>query len=286
MLVLGLPRLNLVGAIGTKRQGPPQWALFITVLLWNTSGYDSIGACAGDVRNPSVNFPKALLTALALTITMDMAILLVGVSVFAEYTTWKDGTFVKVAAVLGGRPLAVLFAVGASINVVGLMCALLCTSSRILYGMATVGTLPKVFATMHPVYNTPYVSMATIAMLMALTTFMPFAALAEAEMWFYSLSTILKFLALVRLRQKQPDAPRPFRIPLSTSALHLFVLTPILCCIGLVVFSERRTHLLGLAGVLLSLGAYFVGTRFGTTAGGSSKKDTLPLIDFEALGDL
>jgi hypothetical protein len=37
--------------------------------------------------------------------------------------------------------------------------------------------------------------------------------LAEADMFFYTASTVLKFSALVRLRTSMADMPRPFSIP-------------------------------------------------------------------------
>jgi hypothetical protein len=47
---------------------------------------------------------------------------------------------------VGGPLMTSFFTFGAAVSVVGLLCTLLCSSSRIIYGMAMVGTLPKVFA--------------------------------------------------------------------------------------------------------------------------------------------
>eukprot|EP00897_Mesotaenium_endlicherianum_P005212 jgi/Mesen1/4719/ME000241S03766 len=261
MMFWGLSKVDLAGTFRAQTDVQIHWPLFITILLWNTSGYDLIGACAGEVKNPAANFPKALLSSMVFTVALNLTILFVGVSMLPDYTMWQDGTFVLIAEKLGGRPLALLFTVGAAVNVVGLLCTLLCVASRIVYGMAKVGTLPRVFAATHPRYHTPHVAMGSMAVLMAFTTALPFPALAQAEMWFYSLTTILKFGALVHLRWSHPDSARPYRIPLGTRGLGAFVTIPILCCVVLVVLSDRQTQFVGLGGVILSLIAYFVGSR-------------------------
>ena len=110
------------------------------------------------------------------------------------------------------------FTFGAAVSVVGLLCTLLCSSSRIIYGMAMVGTLPKVFAKTSTTYGTPYVAILANSVAMACVLFLPFGALAEGEMWFYAVSTIMKFGALIQLRK--------VRAPLSTRAAVGLVAQP------------------------------------------------------------
>lgn len=58
-----------------------------------------------------------------------------------------------------------------------------------------------------------------------------FAKCAEIAMMFYLSTTVLKFIALIRLRKKMADAPRPFRIPMSDRVLTAFIVPPILTCL-------------------------------------------------------
>jgi amino acid transporter len=41
--------------------------------------YDSLGAIAGEVENPSTTFPRALWASMALTISLDMLVMITGV---------------------------------------------------------------------------------------------------------------------------------------------------------------------------------------------------------------
>ena len=43
-----------------------RWGTFLSVLLWNTSGYDSVGALAAEVRHPGFDFPVAMVVTISL----------------------------------------------------------------------------------------------------------------------------------------------------------------------------------------------------------------------------
>eukprot|EP00959_Pyramimonas_sp_CCMP1952_P416768 8731624-Pyramimonas_sp.AAC.1 len=81
---------------------------------------------------------------MALTLAIDVLSMITGMSVVTDYENWHDGTFMDVAEILGGKAMTTVFVFGAAVSVIGLLCTLLCSSSRIIYGMAMVGTLPKV----------------------------------------------------------------------------------------------------------------------------------------------
>mmetsp|Transcript_10957 Transcript_10957/g.18760 ORF Transcript_10957/g.18760 Transcript_10957/m.18760 type:complete len:493 (-) Transcript_10957:505-1983(-) len=229
---------------------------FLTILLWSTSGYDIVGACAGEVDNPGKTFPKAMAFALTVTTFCDCMSMVVGMTVVKNYSTWHDGTFMDVAYELGGDALEGLFTFGAAVSVIGLLCTLICASARIIYGMAIVGTLPGVFAKTSRRYGTPYVAIIANSVFIASVVFMPFEALAEAEMWFYCLSTILKFAALYKLRITQPDKPRPFKIPLSDKNIIWFCVCPVMLCVMLIMIAEVRTHIIGVVGMCIAYVAF------------------------------
>jgi len=65
LVVCGLPELQ--PRIWTQPAGHPiEWGTFLSVLLWNTSGYDSVGALAAEVRRPGQEFPRAMVATIFL----------------------------------------------------------------------------------------------------------------------------------------------------------------------------------------------------------------------------
>jgi hypothetical protein len=63
--IAGLPTLD-----PTSWTHPPgrqiRWGTFFSVMLWNTSGYDSVGALAAEVQHPGRDFPRAMIATIIL----------------------------------------------------------------------------------------------------------------------------------------------------------------------------------------------------------------------------
>jgi amino acid transporter len=133
----------------------------------------------------------------------------VGLVVLPETTEWEDGAFVAIAELTGGKWLGNWMGLAGAVSATGLLCTLLCTSSRQLAGMASTGAVNKIFAAKHSVYGTPYISIILVGTLAFAFTGFDFSMLAEADMFFYTASTILKFGALVRWGAVQVESSRP-----------------------------------------------------------------------------
>lgn len=191
------------------------------------------------------------------TICVDTAAIAVGVSVATEHEEWVDGHFMVCGEKLGGIILQTVFLVGAAVSTLGLLCSMLCTSSRFLYGMACVGTVPKVFAKLHPKYDTPWVALTFNSMFVASCTVLDFSELAELEMWLYCASTILKFGSFYALRIKESHLERPYTVPLrSRPLLLLFISLPIGLCLILMYLATLRTQIIGLATCAIAAAVY------------------------------
>ena len=279
IILMGLPHLDMT-AVSSAPAKPVDWRVFVTILLWSTAGYDLIGACAGEVKNPAKTLVYSMMYAMSASLAIDFLSLAVGFSVISNQSKWEDGLFMEVAGIVGGPTLQGMFFLGAAISTVGLLCTLLSTTSRITYGMAMVGTLPKVFATVDPQTGNPWVAMIMNAVLMGLLMLLPFEQLAEVEMWFYCLTTVLKFMALVRLRHQEPGMTRPYKIPLSNSILQLATVPPLVCCFLVMGLCKPFTLGVGVAGVIFSVVMYYVNVGLG---GG---KRAGPLMNFDVMTDV
>jgi APA family basic amino acid/polyamine antiporter len=95
---------------------------------------------------------------------------------------------------------------------------LLVSGSRIMFGMAQDGALPKVLASVHRSRRTPTVAVAlTMALVMAAVAASSgnIAAVASVAVFGIFSVYILVNLSLIRLRYSKPELDRPFRSPLS-----------------------------------------------------------------------
>ncbi|KAJ7556274.1 hypothetical protein O6H91_05G077000 [Diphasiastrum complanatum] len=268
MIVLGLPHLDF----GWTEQPAPSainWGKFITLLLWNTSGFDVAGTCAAEVRNPGRSYPRALAASVILILAAYGLPTIIGVSVIPNYKLWQDGTYMIAAKLIGGHSLKVWMGISEVISALGLLLTRLCTNSRILYGMALVEQVPSVFSWLHPRFATPWTSVLLTSLCTLLLLGFSSYSLAEADMLFYALSTVLKFSALVQLRFTEPDAFRPFRIPVDPRVLAALTVIPIGLCISMIYFASDHSQAIGLIGAVVAIFTYMLKelvSQFGTQA--------------------
>jgi amino acid transporter len=76
--------------------------------------------------------------------------------------------------------------------------------------MATDGMLPHIFLKRNR-RGVPWVSLLACSVAWALALKLPFERLISIDLILYGSSLILEFVALVALRVREPDLPRPFR---------------------------------------------------------------------------
>jgi amino acid transporter len=251
MVALGAPHVDMSAWLAGGGKG--DWALLLSVVLWNTSGWDNAGTLAGEVEKPGRNYPAAMAAAVVLVTIAYLLPVAVGVGVDSNWQSWEEGYFPKVAAAIGGPWLGAALAAAALVSAAGLLSALLCTSSRVPYAMAERGMLPAPLERLHPRYATPWVSIVVNALGVALLIPFSFQDLVQVDMFLYALALILEFAALVWLRLKAPEMPRPYRVPGGTAGAIALSVPPVILCVVSMALADLPTILVSIAGIVLGL---------------------------------
>jgi amino acid transporter len=266
MVALGAPHVD--AAAWLARGGKGDWALLVSVVLWNTSGWDNAGTLAGEVERPGRTYPAAMAASVLLVTLAYLLPVAVGAGVDHNWTAWEEGYFPKIAAAIGGDWLGVWITVAALVSAAGLLSALLCTSSRVPYAMAARGLLPASLARLHPRHATPWVSIVVNALGVALLIPFSFQELIQVDMFLYAAALILEFAALVWLRIKQPDLPRPYRVPGGTAGVVALSVAPVALCVLSIALADLPTVAVGVGGVIVGLIVY------GLIRGGCARAET------------
>ena len=180
----------------------------------------------------------------------------VGVGVDKNWSQWEEGYFPKVAAAIGGEWLGAWLTIAGLISAVGLLSALLCTSSRVPYAMGERGMLPAPLKKLHTRYATPWVSILVNAVGVAALIPFSFQELVQVDMFLYAAALILEFAALVWLRIKQPNMPRPYRIPFGIGGAVVLSVPPVLLCALSIWIADEATTWVSLAGMAIGLLVY------------------------------
>jgi APA family basic amino acid/polyamine antiporter len=170
----------------------------------------------------------------------------------------SEAPFAEVAAeALGADAFVVISAIAlfATANTVLLM---LLAASRIAYGMAESSSMPDFLARVHQKRRTPWAAILVVMLLSIAFVFSgDIAFVAGANDFILFVTFIVINGGLIALRRKEPDRPRPFRVPISLGWLPVLPVLGILTCIFLIVHLETAAILLGsglaVVGGLLAL---------------------------------
>ena len=110
--------------------------------------------------------------------------------------------------------------------------------ARLPLAMAQDGLLPRVFTRVHPKTGAPWVAIVTCAAGWALCLGLGFERLVTLDVMFYGASLALEFIALVVLRIREPQLPRPFRVPGGLAGTILVGVEPMLLLLLSLLYSS------------------------------------------------
>ena len=179
--------------------------------------------------------PRGLIGSLVICTVLYIltAATLTGVVPMGDLTT--NDPLTKAMEYMGYRNFVTIFGLGAVIAMTAVLLVFQLGQTRIFMVMARDGLLPPLFARVHPRYRTPHVSTCLTGVVVALGCS---ALTPDQAIGLTNIGTLFAFIlvsvGVIVLRVRNPDAPRPFRVP-------LYPATPVLsalACAGLVAGLE------------------------------------------------
>lgn len=138
-LVAQLPKVVL--GLGAVLQVAPHMNVgtFFSTMLWGYTGWASLGALAGEVRNPATTYPKGTaLTLLAVTACYGLPCL-VSITTHPDYWNWRNGSLSRFTGDVGAW-LSALCLVASVICQISVFTAGLATSARTVWALAGGGS--------------------------------------------------------------------------------------------------------------------------------------------------
>lgn len=258
--------------------GPPHapphydFLLGILVAMWNYMGYDNASPIAGEVDHPRKNYPLAMaITILLVTISYVGPIAAVAATGLPS-DQWNTGGWAEVARiVLGGGTaagaLAAAITAGGMIGAFGTCNALTMALSRLPAVLAEDGYLPKILAWRHARTGAPVVAIFACTSVWVLALNLSFSKLIILDVLLTGLSILMEFVALIVLRVREPELPRPYKVPGGIAGAVGIAICPAALLIFAVVRNTSEPvgpiNALQLGALLIATGAgaYFLSTR-------------------------
>jgi APA family basic amino acid/polyamine antiporter len=205
-------------------------AAFIPV-IFAYSGWNAIIYIAGEVKQPERNLPRALLWANLIVIALYLAVNMV--YIYAVPVTEMKGAL-RVSEVattaLFGRQTSVWITAVITVSILGALNVVTMLGPRIYYAMARDGVFFKGLSRVHPTFNTPMNAIILqciwACFLLVTGTFGTLFTYVSVIITLFSAFTVG---AVIVLRYKRPDLPRPYKlwgypvVPILFIAIHLWI---------------------------------------------------------------
>ena len=224
----------------------------ILIAMWNYMGWDNASTIAKEVDRPQQTYPRAMIAAV---IIISLSYILPVLAVYATGLpggAFETGSWADVAGFMAGKWLRVAVVLGGMMSGFGMFNSLVMSYSRLPLAMAQDGMLPRVFAKVNPKTRAPWVAIITCATGWALCLGLGFERLVTLDIMIYGASLALEFITLVVLRIREPQLPRPFRVPGGLAGAILVGAPPVLLLILSLVRSQSE-EVFGMNGLLFGL---------------------------------
>lgn len=241
--------------LATTRDGilPAAATVFFVYL-----GFEKIANMTEEVRSPARTIPRAIFYSISITTALYILVSL-AVMCLATPSELANSNAPLSSAIenvwRGGGRLLGAIAIFSTANTVLIS---LVAGSRLAYSMGRDGEIPRIFAALLPDRDTPWVAAIFVfAMSELLVPIGNVKILAELS----SLTALLAFLgvniALIILRYRLPDHPRPFRVPFAIGRMPIIPVASI-ALICLLTFNFDWEIYLAAGGVILLSGLAYL----------------------------
>jgi APA family basic amino acid/polyamine antiporter len=234
--------------------------------LMTYDGWAAVGSVAGEIRNPQRNILRALAVGIGVCIAVYVAAnaaYLHTLGVAALTVSERPGA--DVASRTMGTVGANLVTIVILMSIIGAVNGWLLTQPRVYFAQARDGLFFRRFGEVHPRYRTPGFSVLMqfvwSSVLLLTGSFEVLINYAMFSIWvFYALTTV----AVIVLRRKQPDRPRPYRMWGYPVTPVLFAATAVWFLVNMLV--ERPGPSLVAAGIMITgVPVYFLWARRSRT---------------------
>ena len=228
--------------IGLDLGSTPSWSSIAVALSLATlayTGLETVTNFAAEVREPGRTLPRTLFLGIGAVVVLNVAVSMVGISAYPVQpdpsapdgvagelsTTWLQAPLLGIANAIGDQlpggasTLEAIIGVSEALILITVMATALAGGERLAYSMARYDMLPHAFA--RPERGTSPTGAATLAAAVIAPALIVLGDLVWDVTRFlaglYSFGVLIAMtaaqVAVVRLRVREPELPRPFYVP-------------------------------------------------------------------------
>ena len=225
MVVVKLLVLALFVSIGAAHIDPANYTPFApngwrgihqgaAIVFFAYIGFDAISTAAEETRDPQRNMPRGILGGLAICTIIYVIVGIVATGLVPYQQLKAADPLSRALEVAGLAKASAVVAAGAVVSLTAVLLVFQYGQPRIFFAMARDGLLPGWAAKIHPRFRTPHITTVLTGLFVAA------GALVADENEIYDLTNIgtlaafaIVCIGVLVLRIREPERPRPFRVP-------------------------------------------------------------------------
>ncbi|MGF1643327.1 MAG: APC family permease [Thiotrichales bacterium] len=257
IIVIGLPYLGSVDYFEMPHGlgGVIQAAALI---FFAYQGFEDVVKLSEETVQPERAIPRGLILALITTTLLYVLVALAAVSVGgAALLAGADAPFAVIVERVAGARTGLIFTFIALVATASTVLVMLLAASRLIYGMARAGSLPERLAWVSARTRTPTIALllvtAAALLFLMVGTLRDVALLANFTL--YVTFTIIN-AAVIGLRFRLPDRPRPFRIRGAVGRVPIVPVLGIATCVFFMWQIDRAAWMIGGGLIVLIFGIH------------------------------
>ncbi len=228
-----------------------------SIVFFAYIGFEAVSTAGQEAKNPKRDMPIGIIGSL-LVCTILYILVSIVMTLIVNYKQLNVPDPVAVAVDALGPQwgwFAKTIKAGAIIGLTSVILVLMYGQTRIFYTMARDGLLPRVFATVHPKFRTPWINTILVGLITGIAAaFFDINTLGDMT----SVGTLAAFgivcLSVIWLRRTHPEIPRGFRVPLYPVLPALGIVS----CFALIFTVETRVLIFFAWYTLIAIAMYFV----------------------------
>ncbi len=228
-----------------------------SIVFFAYIGFEAVSTAGQEARDPKKDMPFGIIGSLVVCTIIYMLVAAI-MTLLVNYRTLDVPDPVAVVVNSFGPQwgwFAKIIKVGAIVGLTSVILVLMYGQTRIFYTMARDGLLPRIFATVHQKFQTPWINTLLVGLLTAFAAgFFDINVLGDMT----SVGTLAAFaivcLSVIYLRRSSPELPRGFTVP-------FYPVTPILgilSCIYLITTVEKKVLIFFGWFMLGAIALYFI----------------------------
>lgn len=201
----------------------------LAIGMWVYSGYESMSTIAGEVKDPQV-IPRATLLTVPLIMAVYILPTMAGLASLGQWSDWAPegglsytDVVTQVAPVLG-----IFFVFIAIIAQFSIFNTYLASGSRGFFALAEDNLAPKILVKCSKERGVPYVAVLSMGAFSLVICMFPFGVILVVDVILFMSAYALIFISAIILRIREPDLPRPFKIPIGTKTFIAMCVPPLI----------------------------------------------------------